>query len=178
MVIAVGVVIKNRAKKKRTKIFSRDIYYAFAAIPRVQMHRRMRALYTFHLREILNSARFEFISNAAKPLSMRVELAVLGPWRGNNSRVKEVGGLVRAREREKRRLKKEGGCNGKRVEWRGMDRGVGERAPYPRDSLRKVQRYKAPVIYFGLPWLVYPLVLVRSLLDVFKRTSNEYKQTA
>jgi len=28
---------------------------------------------------LLNSSRFEFISNAAKPLSMRVELAVLGP---------------------------------------------------------------------------------------------------
>lgn len=28
---------------------------------------------------LLNSSRFEFISSAAKPLSMRVELAVLGP---------------------------------------------------------------------------------------------------
>lgn len=74
LVIAMGVVIKNRAQRK---FFSRDIYYAFA-IPRVQMHED-GTLYTFHLREILNSARFEFISNAAKPLSMRVELAVSAP---------------------------------------------------------------------------------------------------
>lgn len=87
-------------------------------------------------------------------------------------------GVAREKEREtaKRRLKKEGRCNGKkrRMEGEGQGRSVvGERAPSPRDSLRKVQRYKAPVIYFGLPWLVYPLVLVRSLLDVFKRSSNE-----
>lgn len=41
LVIAVGVVIKNRTQRK---FFSRDIYYAFA-IPRVQMHENTRAIH-------------------------------------------------------------------------------------------------------------------------------------
>lgn len=90
---------------------------------------RIRALYTFHLREILNSARFKFILNAAKPLSMRVELAVLGPWRSNNSRVKEVGDGDREREKKERErdgeteAEKRGTLQWKKVEWKGKDRG-------------------------------------------------------
>lgn len=43
----------------------------------------------------LNSARFEFISSAAKPLSMRVGLAVSVLRRGNNSRARGTRGMAR-----------------------------------------------------------------------------------
>lgn len=52
---------------------------------------------------------------------------------------------------ERKEGEQDGKVSGKgRVDWRRRGR-----LTTPRGSLQKVQRYKASVIYFGLPWLVY-----------------------
>lgn len=140
-----------------------------------------RTTYTFHLRAFkfcairIHFERGQAVIYACGACGSR-------PWRGNNSSVK--GGWDRRRARVKQR--KYGEKRGM-LRWKSdrEERGTskrdwwGERTlPPSRDSLRKVQRYKALVIYFGLPWLVYPLIpLIRSLLEVFKRTSNETTST-
>lgn len=90
-----GVVIKNRAQRK---FFSRDIYYAFA-IPRVQMHENARAIYIPERDFKFCAIRIHFERGQAVIYACRA--CSLDPWRGNNSRVKEVGGGGREREREK-----------------------------------------------------------------------------
>lgn len=91
-----GRGIKNQAQRK---FFSRDIYYAFA-IPRVQMHEDAHAVHIPPARDFKFCAiRIHFERGQAVIYACRA--CSLGPWRGNNSRVKEVGDGGRERERER-----------------------------------------------------------------------------
>lgn len=182
-----AMVIKNRTQRnsclRTLDIFPvrTRLHVWSVRVPRVQMRADARTTYTFHLRAFkfcairIHFERGQAVIYACGACGSR-------PWRGNNSSVK--GGWDRRRAREKQR--KYGEKRGM-LRWKSdrEERGAskrdwwGERTlPPSRDSLRKVQRYKALVIYFGLPWLVYPLIpLVRSLLEVFKRTSSETTST-
>lgn len=168
------MVIKNRAERNPCRPSPRTLAFAYTLPRRVIAYACVpspRMYASLHLRPFEFCAiRIHFGGSAAEPLSRRGACGSRS-WRGNNSRVQgveRVGG---------RQMERKEGKLGEKAVAGGEGRLAEEHTPPPRGSLRKVQRYKAPVIYFGLPWLLYPLVLVRSSLEVFKRASNETTAT-
>lgn len=86
MVAAGGRGDKKKIGHDEILVPERQVFFLFSRRLRVPQTFRVparahatRILFERSTCGLLNSARFEFISSAAKPLSMRVGLAVLGP---------------------------------------------------------------------------------------------------